>query len=79
MRLTLAEKLFERVFEEASDKTLNQMHQELKELKEKYSVSFRSYIKTPFIKQTFEMIEDEWQYRNQMQNDLPSGLFSSLE
>ena len=66
MRLTLAEKLFDGVFEELSDKSLNRMHDILKELKEKSFITFRSLIKIPFVKQTFEMIEDEWEYRNQM-------------
>ena len=41
------------------------MYNEIKELREKYGMTFRSLIKTPFIKQMFEMIEDEWEYRNQ--------------
>jgi hypothetical protein len=66
MKLTLAERMFEGVFDEQSDRNLNQMYNEIKELKMKYSMTFRSLIKTPFIKQMFEMIEDEYEYRNQM-------------
>lgn len=69
MKLTLAEKMFDGVFEDVSDRNLNQMHNEIKELKEKYSMTFRSLIKTPFIKQMFEMIEDEYEYRNQMMEE----------
>lgn len=58
--------MFEGVFDEQSDRNLNQMYNEIKELKMKYSMTFRSLIKTPFIKQMFEMIEDEYEYRNQM-------------
>jgi hypothetical protein len=66
MKLTLAERMFEGVFDEQSDRNLNQMYNEIKELKTKYNMTFRSLIKTPFIKQMFEMIEDEYEYRNQM-------------
>ena len=65
MKITLAERMFESTIMNASDKDLNLMYSELKELKEKSFTTFRSLIKTPFIKQTFEMIEDEWGYRNQ--------------
>jgi hypothetical protein len=69
MKLTLAERMFEGVFDEQSDRNLNQMRNEIKELKEKYGMTFRSLIKTPFIKQMFEMIEDEYEYRNQMMEE----------
>lgn len=69
MKLTLAEKMFDNVFESLPDKDINRMHDEIKELKEKQSLFFRSLIRTPFVKQQFEMIEDEWQYRNQMVSD----------
>jgi hypothetical protein len=69
MRIPLAERMFEGVFMNASDKDLNQMYDEVKTLREKYNPSFRSLIRTPFIKQAFEMIEDEWEYRNQMMID----------
>lgn len=67
MKLTLAEKMFDGVLEDLSDKSLNQIHNELKELKEKSFMSFRLLCKTPFVKQLFEMIEDEHGYRNQME------------
>jgi hypothetical protein len=69
MKLTLAEKMFEGVFDEQSDRNLNQMYNEIKELRTKYNMSFRSLIKTPFIKQMFEMIEEEYEYRNQMMEE----------
>ncbi len=67
--------MFEGVFDEQSDKNLNQMYNEIKELKTKYSMTFRSLIKTPFIKQMFEMIEDEYEYRNQMMEENSLWLF----
>ena len=66
MKLTIAEKMFDNVFENLPDKDIDRMYNEIKELKEKHSYMFRSLIKTPFIKQQFEMIEDEHGYRNQM-------------
>jgi len=66
MKLTLAEKMFDGVFENLPDKDIDRMYNEIKELKEKQFYTFRSLIKTPFIKQQFEMIEDEYGYRNQM-------------
>jgi len=66
MRTPLAERMFDGVLEDLSDKSLNQMYNELKELKEKSFMTFRSLCKTPFVKQLFEMIEDEHEYRNQM-------------
>lgn len=66
MKLTLAEKMFDNVFETLPDKDIDRMYNEIKELKEKHFYMFRSLIKTPFIKQQFEMIEDEHGYRNQM-------------
>lgn len=69
MKLTLSEKMFDNVFEELSDKTIDRMYNEIKDLKENQFVYFRSLIKTPFIKQQFEMIEDEWGYRHQMESD----------
>lgn len=64
MRVPLAERMFDGVFAETSDKNLNQMYNELKELREKSFMTFRSLCKSPFTKQLFEMIEDEWHYRN---------------
>ena len=64
MRVPLAERMFDGVFAETSDKNLNQMYNELKELREKSFMTFRSLCKSPFNKQLFEMIEDEWHYRN---------------
>lgn len=69
MKLTLAEKMFDNVFENLPDKDIDRMYNEIKELKEKHSYMFRSLIKTPFIKQQFEMIEDEYGYRNQMMEE----------
>jgi hypothetical protein len=69
MKLTLAERMFEGVFDEQSDRNLNQMYNEIKELRTKYNMTFRSLIKTPFIKQMFEMIEEEYEYRNQMMEE----------
>jgi hypothetical protein len=69
MKLTLAERMFEGVFDEQSDRNLNQMYNEIKELRTKYNMTFRSLIKTPFIKQMFEMIEEEYAYRNQMMEE----------
>jgi hypothetical protein len=66
MKLTLAEKMFDGVFERLSDKDLNKMHAEIQDLKRNHSFMFRSLIKTPFVKHQFEMIEDEWEYRNQI-------------
>lgn len=66
MKLTLAEKMFDGVFDNLPDKDIERMYNEIKELKEKHFYMFRSLIKTPFIKQQFEMIEDEYGYRNQM-------------
>lgn len=66
MKLTLAERMFEGVFDDLSDRNLNQMRNEIVELRTKYSMTFRSLIKTPFIKQMFEMIEDQYEYRNHM-------------
>lgn len=61
--------MFEGVFDEQSDRNLNQMYNEIKELRTKYNMTFRSLIKTPFIKQMFEMIEEEYAYRNQMMEE----------
>lgn len=58
--------MFDNVFETLPDKDIDRMYNEIKELKEKHFYMFRSLIKTPFIKQQFEMIEDEHGYRNQM-------------
>lgn len=58
--------MFEGVFDDLSDRNLNQMRNEIVELRTKYSMTFRSLIKTPFIKQMFEMIEDQYEYRNHM-------------
>lgn len=69
MKLTLAEKMFDGVFDNLPDKDIDRMYNEIKELKEKHSYMFRSLIKTPFIKQQFEMIEDEYGYRNQMMEE----------
>lgn len=69
MKLTIAEKMFDGVFESLPDKDINRMYNEIKELKEKHFYMFRSLIKTPFVKQQFEMIEDEYGYRNQMLED----------
>lgn len=65
MKLTLAEKMFDDVFDSLPDKDINRMYNEIKELREKHFRMFCSLIKTPFIKQQFEMIEDEYDYRNQ--------------
>ena len=65
MKLTLAEKMFDGVFDGLPDKDIDRMYNEIKELKEKHFQMFRSLIKTPFVKQQFEMIEDEYHYRNQ--------------
>ena len=69
MKLTLAEKMFDGVFDRLPDKDIDRMYKEIKELKEKHFYMFRSLIKTPFIKEQFEMIEDEYEYRNQMLED----------
>lgn len=69
MKLTIAEKMFDGVFENLPDKDINRMYNEIKELKEKHFHMFRSLIKTPYVKQQFEMIEDEYGYRNQMLED----------
>jgi len=64
-RIPLAERMFEGVFEELSDKSLNQMYNELKDLRQNSYRTYRGLCQTPFVKHTFEMIEDEWHYRNQ--------------
>lgn len=66
MKLTLAEKMFDGVFDQLPDKDIERMYNEVKELREKHNYMFRSLIRTRFIKQQFEMIEDEYEYRNQM-------------
>jgi hypothetical protein len=65
MKLTLAEKMFDGVFDSLPDKDIDRMYNEIKELKEKHFSMFRSLISTSFVKQQFEMIEDEYHYRNQ--------------
>ena len=70
MKLTIAEKMFNGVLDDLGDKNLDQMYNVIKEMKEKYYTSFRSYIKTPFIKELFEMIEDEYEYRHCMDEEM---------
>jgi len=58
--------MFDGIFDRLPDKDIEKMYKEIQELKEKQSIFFRSLIRTPFVKQQFEMIEDEYHYRNQL-------------
>ncbi len=61
--------MFERVIENCADSDLDNMHQEIVQLKERYSMTYRGFVKIPFIKNLFDLIEDEWGYRHQMDRE----------
>jgi hypothetical protein len=69
MRISIAERMFERVIENCADSDLDNMHQEIVQLKERYSMTYRGFVKIPFIKNLFDLIEDEWGYRHQMDRE----------
>lgn len=69
MKISIAERMFENVIEETSDKNLENMHNEIVQLKERYSLTYRGLVRIPFIQSIFNMIEDEYGYRHQMDQE----------
>jgi hypothetical protein len=66
----LAYQLFENLIEDASDKVLNEMYADLIEYKTKYFRTYNSLRRVPFIRDLFDLISDQYAYRNQMEEEL---------
>ena len=66
----LAYQLFENLIEDASDKVLNEMYADLIEYKTKYLRTYKSLRMIPFVRDLFDLILDQYAYRNQMEEEL---------
>jgi hypothetical protein len=66
----LAYQLFENLIEDSSDKILNEMYQDLIEYKTKYFRTYNGLRRVPFIRDLFDLILDQYAYRNQMEEEL---------
>lgn len=66
----LAYQLFENLIEDASDKVLNEMYADLIEYKTKYLRTYKSLRMIPFVRDVFDLILDQYAYRNQMEEEL---------
>jgi len=68
----LAYQLFENLIEDASDRVLNEMYADLIEYKTKYLRTYNSLRRVPFVRDLFDLILDQYAYRNQMEEELAS-------
>jgi hypothetical protein len=66
----LAYRLFENLIEDCSDKVLNEMYADLTEYKTKYFGTYNRLRRIPFIRDAFDLILDQYAYRNQMEEEL---------
>jgi hypothetical protein len=66
----LAYQLFENLIEDSSDKVLNEMYTDLIEYKTKYLRTYNGLRRIPFIRDLFDLILDQYAYRNQMEEEL---------
>ncbi len=62
-------KLLQNIIANCSDKDLEESYAHLKFIKEERTVQYRSAHQAPFVRDVFGMIEDEYAYRNQMQEE----------
>jgi hypothetical protein len=69
VRIPLAYKMFERLFDAIPDKDLEECYRALQEFKGKAEYSYRGLKRHPFIKDLFNIIEEQYGYRNQMRAD----------
>jgi hypothetical protein len=53
----------------SSDKDLNEAFEELREMKEQRPIQYRSSYQAPFVRDVFDMIEEEHAYRNQIEEE----------
>lgn len=60
-----AHRIFENIIANSSDKDLNEAMTELFKLKTKYWISYRGLNRISFIRDLFDILEDEYAYRNQ--------------
>jgi hypothetical protein len=65
----LAYQLFENLIEDSSDRVLNEMYTDLIEYKTKYLRTYNSLRRVPFIRDLFDLILDQYAYRNQMEEE----------
>jgi hypothetical protein len=66
----LAYQLFENLIEDASDKVLNEMYADLIEYKTKYFRTYNGLRRIPFIRDLFDLISDQYAYRNEQMEEL---------
>lgn len=67
--MSTAYRIFENIIANSSDKDLNEAKQALDNLKTKYWISYRGLNRIPFIRDLFDILEDEFGYRNEMEKE----------
>jgi hypothetical protein len=60
------------MIENCSDRDLNELYENLIEYKTQYFRTYQGLRKVPFIRDLFSIVEDQWAYRNQMEEELVS-------
>jgi hypothetical protein len=69
IRVPLAYRLFETLIEDSSDRVLNEMYDDLIDYKTKYLRTYNSLRRVPFVRDLFDLILDQWAYRNEQMQD----------
>ena len=72
IRIPLAHRLFETMIENSSDRDLNELYETLLEYKTQYFRTYQGLRRVPFIRDLFDIISDQYAYRNQMEEELVS-------
>lgn len=65
----LASEMFEDIVDRMSDKHIEHLHDCLIRFKEKSGLSYKRILHIPFVNTLFDMIEDQYAYRNQSMMD----------
>jgi len=65
----LAYQLFENIIEDLSDKHLEELNKDLLDYKETYPMTYRSLRQHTFVRDLFDLVLDQVEYRNQIDEE----------